>query len=112
MRRANLLPVEIRPMSVGKRNGTFNTSLHRKALQLKKRIISGVEGFGKIFRSLTGTSDFFFGHNLMNICDRTRLTNSKTSWIDIQFASSKLTATRRGSSTDCGVGEGALVCSE
>jgi hypothetical protein len=50
MRGSNLLPIKIFTMSVGKRNGTFNTSLHRKALQLEKRIVSGVEGLGKILQ--------------------------------------------------------------
>jgi hypothetical protein len=49
------------------------------------------------------TSAFFFGHNPTNICVRTRLTNSKISWIDIQFASSKLTAVIRGSLPGCRV---------
>jgi hypothetical protein len=53
--------------------------------------------FSKLF---FGTSAFFFGHNPTNNCDRTRLTNSKVSWIDIQFASSRLTAVSRGSSLD------------
>jgi hypothetical protein len=39
----------------------------------------------------------------MNIRVRTWLTNSKISWIDIQFASSKLTAVIRGSSPGCRV---------
>jgi hypothetical protein len=50
MRGSNLLPIKIFTMSVGKRNGTFNTSLHRKALKLKKRIRCGVEGLGKILQ--------------------------------------------------------------
>jgi hypothetical protein len=47
-----------------------------------------------------GTFAFFFGHNLTNNRDRTWLTNSKISWIDIQFASSRLTAVSKGSSPD------------
>jgi hypothetical protein len=39
----------------------------------------------------------------MNIRGRMRPTNSKISWIDIQFASSKLTAVIRGSSPGCRV---------
>jgi hypothetical protein len=42
----------------------------------------------------------FFGHNPMNNRDRMQLTNSKVSWIDIQFASSRLTAVSKGSSPD------------
>jgi hypothetical protein len=55
------------------------------------------------------TSAFFFGHNPMNSHDRTRLTNSKVSWIDIQFASSRLTAVSRGSSPGCKDDEDTLV---
>jgi hypothetical protein len=55
------------------------------------------------FKSPFGTSAFFFGYNPTNIRVRTRLTNSKISWIDIQFASSKLTAVIRGSSPGCKV---------
>jgi hypothetical protein len=50
------------------------------------------------FTSFFGTSAFYFGHNPTNIRVRTRLTNSKISWIDIQFASSKFTMVIRGSS--------------
>jgi hypothetical protein len=32
-----------------------------------------------------GTAALFFGHNPTNNRDRTWLTNSKISWIDIQF---------------------------
>jgi hypothetical protein len=56
-----------------------------------------------------GTSAFFFGHNPTNSHDRTRLTNSKVSWIDIQFASSRLTAVSRGSSPGCKDDEDTLV---
>jgi hypothetical protein len=48
-----------------------------------------------------GTAALFFGHDPANSRDRTRLTNSKVSWIDIQFASSRLTAVIRGSSSVC-----------
>jgi hypothetical protein len=37
------------------------------------------------------------------------LTNSKISWIDIQFTSSKLTAAMRGSLSGCKVEEDTLV---
>jgi hypothetical protein len=47
----------------------------------------------------------------MNIRVRTRLTNSKISWIDIQFVSSKFTAVIRGSSPGCRVDKDTLVCS-
>jgi hypothetical protein len=50
-----------------------------------------------------GTSAFRFGHNPTNIRGSMRLTNSKISWIDIQFASSKFTADIRGSSPGCRV---------
>jgi hypothetical protein len=48
-----------------------------------------------------GTADLFFGHNLTNSHDRTWPINSKVSWIDIQFSSSRLTAFIRGSSSVC-----------
>jgi hypothetical protein len=48
-----------------------------------------------------GTAALFFGHNPTNSRDRTRLTNSKVSWIDIQFSPSRLTAVIRGSSSGC-----------
>jgi hypothetical protein len=47
------------------------------------------------------TAALFFGHNPTNSHDRTQLTNSKVSWIDIQFSSSRLTAVIRGSSPGC-----------
>jgi hypothetical protein len=47
------------------------------------------------------TAALFFGHNPANSRDRTWLTNSKVSWIDIQFFSSRLTAFIRGSSSVC-----------
>jgi hypothetical protein len=48
-----------------------------------------------------GTADLFFGHNPTNSRERTRLTNSKVSWIDIQFSSSKFTTVIRGSLYGC-----------
>jgi hypothetical protein len=48
-----------------------------------------------------GTSAFFFGHNPTNNRDKTRVTNSKVSWIDIQFSLSRLTTVIRGSSSGC-----------
>jgi hypothetical protein len=61
------------------------------------------------FTSLFGTSAFCLGYNRTNIRVRTRLTSSKISWINIQFASSKLTAVIRGSSPDCRVDKDTLV---
>jgi hypothetical protein len=55
----------------------------------------------RFFKS--GTSAFFLGHNPTKIHVRTRLTNSKISWTDIQFASSKLSAAKRGSLSGCKV---------
>jgi hypothetical protein len=55
----------------------------------------------RFFKS--GTLAFFLGHNPTKIHVSTRLTNSKISWTDIQFASSKLTAAKRGSSSSCKV---------
>jgi hypothetical protein len=48
MRRTNLVPVKICPMRVGKRDGTFDTSLHRQTFQLEERIILSIEGLGKL----------------------------------------------------------------
>jgi hypothetical protein len=59
--------------------------------------------FASFFTSSFGTFAFYFGHNPTNIRVSTRLTNSKISWIDIQFASSKFTAVIRGSSSGCRV---------
>jgi hypothetical protein len=50
-----------------------------------------------------GTFAFCLGHNPTKIRVRARLTNSKISWTDIQFASSKLTAAKRGSLFGCKV---------
>jgi hypothetical protein len=61
------------------------------------------KAFVSFFTSSFGTSAFYFGHNLTNIRVSMRLTNSKISWIDIQFASSKFTADIRGSSPGCRV---------
>jgi hypothetical protein len=58
---------------------------------------------------LLGTSAFCLGHNPTNIRVRTQLTNAKISWINIQFASSKLTAVIRGSSPGCRVDKDTLV---
>jgi hypothetical protein len=46
-----------------------------------------------------GIAAFLFGHNKAKRRDKTRLTNSKVSWIDIQFASSRLTTSISGSSS-------------
>jgi hypothetical protein len=59
------------------------------------------KALARFFKS--GTSAFFLGHNLTKICVRTRFTNSKIFWTDIQFASSKLTAAKRGSLSGCKV---------
>jgi hypothetical protein len=67
------------------------------------------KALASFFRSLIGTSAFFLGHNPTNIRERTRLTNSKISWTDIQFASSKLTVAIRGSSPGCGADKDTLV---
>jgi hypothetical protein len=47
----------------------------------------------------------------MKIRMSTRLANSKISWIEIQFASSKLTAAMRESSSGCKDDEDSPVCS-
>jgi hypothetical protein len=96
-------------MCIRKCDSTLSTSLQRKPLQLEDGVVSRIKGFGSFFKSLFGTSAFFIGHNPMNIRVRTRLTNSKISWIDIQFASSKLTAVIRGSSPGCRVDKDNLV---
>jgi hypothetical protein len=59
------------------------------------------KALARFFKLSFGTAAFFFGHNPMNSRDKTQLTNSKVSWIDIQFASSRLTAVSRGSSPGC-----------
>jgi hypothetical protein len=55
----------------------------------------------RLLKSSFRTAALFFGHNPTNSRDRTRLTNSKVSWIDIQFSSSRLTAVIRGSLSGC-----------
>jgi hypothetical protein len=50
------------------------------------------KALARFFKS--GTSAFLLGYNPTKIRARTRLTNSKISWRDIQFASSKLTAAK------------------
>jgi hypothetical protein len=63
---------------------------------------SGVsKALARFFKS--GTSTFCSGHNLTKIRVSMRLTNSKISWTDIQFASNKLTAAKRGSLSGCKV---------
>jgi hypothetical protein len=59
------------------------------------------KALARFFKSVT--SAFLLGHNPTKIRARTRLTNSKISWTDIQFASSKLTAAKRGSLSGCNV---------
>jgi hypothetical protein len=59
------------------------------------------KALARFFKS--STFAFFFGHNPTKIRVSTRLTNSKISWTDIQFASSKLTAAKRGSLSGCKV---------
>jgi hypothetical protein len=59
------------------------------------------KALARFFKS--GTFAFFLGHNLTKIRISTRLTNSKISQTDIQFASSKLTAAKRGSLSGCKV---------
>jgi hypothetical protein len=61
------------------------------------------KALASFFTSLSGISAFCLGHNPTKICISTRLTNSKISWTDIQFASSKLTAAMRGSMFGCKV---------
>jgi hypothetical protein len=67
------------------------------------------KALARFFKS--GTLAFFLGHNPMKICVSTRLTNSKISRIDIQFASSKLTTAKRGSSSGCKVDADTLLYS-
>jgi hypothetical protein len=98
-------------MCIGKGNGSLSTSLQRKALHLEDGVVGSVEGLVSFFKSSFGTSAFCLVHNPINIRVRTRLTNSKISWTDIQFALSKLTAVMRGSSPDCGVDKETLVYS-
>jgi hypothetical protein len=50
MRRANLFPVEICSMGIGKCDSTFSTSLQRKPLQLEDGVISSIEGFGEFLQ--------------------------------------------------------------
>jgi hypothetical protein len=61
---------------------------------------------------LKARASFFtslFLHNPTKIRVRMWLTNSKISWIDIQFASSNLTAAMRGSLSGCKIDEDTLV---
>jgi hypothetical protein len=55
------------------------------------------KALARFFKS--GTLAFFLGHNPTKIHISTWFANSKISRIDIQFASSKLTAAKRGSSS-------------
>jgi hypothetical protein len=48
MRRAHLLPVEVRAMSTRKRNSTFGAALNRKTFQLEGGVFSCIEGLGKL----------------------------------------------------------------
>jgi hypothetical protein len=59
------------------------------------------KALARFFKS--GTLAFLLGHNPTKIRVSTWLTNSKISWTDIQFASSKLTTAKRGSSSGCKV---------
>jgi hypothetical protein len=47
MRRANLLPVEVRPMRKGKCNSTLGAALNGQPFQLETGVFSGIEGLGK-----------------------------------------------------------------
>jgi hypothetical protein len=67
------------------------------------------KAWASFFTSLFGTFAFCLGHNPTKIRVRTRFTNSKISWIDIQLASSKPTATMRGSLSGCKINEDTLV---
>jgi hypothetical protein len=48
MRGANLLPVKVRAMRERKRNSTLSAALDRQPFQLESRVLSGLEGFGKL----------------------------------------------------------------
>jgi hypothetical protein len=63
---------------------------------------SGVSNaLASFFKSLFGISALCLGHNPMKIHVSAWLANSKISWTEIQFASSKLTAAMRESSSGC-----------
>jgi hypothetical protein len=73
---------------------------------------SGVSNaLASFFKSPSGTSAFCLGYNPTKIRVSMRLANSKISWIEIQFASSKLTATMRESLSGCKDDEDTPVCS-
>jgi hypothetical protein len=48
MGRANIFPLHLFAMRLGKRDRPFDTSFHRHALHCKHRIIDGVKGFKKL----------------------------------------------------------------
>jgi hypothetical protein len=63
------------------------------------------------FNSAFSMSALCVGHNPMEIRVSMRLANSKISWMEVQFASSRLTAATRESSSGCAEAEGIPVCS-
>jgi hypothetical protein len=54
MRRANLSPIEICTMCIGKCDSTLSTSLQGKPLQLEDGVVSSIEGFGKFLQVIVG----------------------------------------------------------
>jgi hypothetical protein len=50
MRRANLFPIEICTMCIGKCNGSLSTSLQRKTFQLEDGVVSSIKGLGEFLQ--------------------------------------------------------------
>jgi hypothetical protein len=86
----------------------YENAMAPSAPHFKKRPFIASMGSSEVSKALarffkSGTFAFCLGHNPTKIRVSTRLTNSKIFWTDNQFASSKLTTAKRGSSSGCKV---------
>jgi hypothetical protein len=79
--RAHLLPVHLLTMCICKCNGPSAPHFKERPFIVSMGSSLVSKALARFFKS--GTSAFFLGHNPTKICIRTRLTNSKISWIDI-----------------------------
>jgi hypothetical protein len=87
---------------------TYANAMAPSAPHFKETLFIVSMGSSSVSKALaryfkSDTLAFFLGHNPTKFRVSTWFANSKISWTDIQFASSKLTVAKRGSSSSCKV---------